>query len=364
MTPSDRIAVVLMLVNSPSAPIHRCELLVAHLRNSSSLPVDVHLATDVTRTDTPADWTQHLVGAAAPEWVQLHAAFEPLTGPSGFVYMWKPLLHRVLPISLRKAIVLDVDIFIPAPHDLADLWREFDALELSPKAAIGLAWEQQPSYDPNGPSPFRTFASGWGFNGGVQLMHLERMRDGGLWEAQMRACAAGACGRWIGREGDQGLYTAVHERLPSLFHVLPCGWNRQLAHQLFRDDPTLFLRYHESCSPRADNAPRADRTCRLVHGNVDGMKRVVQAAHERASSSPNGLLTCDTCRGAVEDAYGLGRGVRASDRADLVESGAAHMVDVLLGCCGCALDHAPAGSTEDGARRNAPARHVLEPNAL
>ena len=181
MSASDRIAVVLMLVNSPSAPIHRCELLVAHLRNSSSLPVDVHLATDVTRTDTPADWTQHLVGAAAPEWVQLHAAFEPLTGPSGFVYMWKPLLHRVLPISLRKAIVLDVDIFI-LRLDLADLWREFDALERSPKAAIGLAWEQQPSYDPNGPSPFRTFASGWGFNGGVQLMHLERMRDGGLWE--------------------------------------------------------------------------------------------------------------------------------------------------------------------------------------
>lgn len=349
------IDVALLLIGSQSpSPVH----LVAHLRNASSLKVNVHLVTDFHRADAPGEWSQYLVDSLAPEYRSMHAEFARLAGgrenvPKGGIFMFKPLLHRILP--LERALVLDSDIVLPASSDLADLWAEFDAMETaSPVAAIGLAWEQQPSADPNGPSPFRTFRSGWMFNGGVQLLHLGRMRSGGVYERELRACASGGCGRFD-YLGDQVFYTAVHERTPALFHVLPCGWNRQLRHNLFPYDPFRFLRYHTVCQDR----------CRLIHGNQEDFKLVVTAIqtrigagcslHEGAGPSTGCRVTCDTCRAAVTAEFGE-RSAADDATGAAAQNGSAYAVRTLLGCCGCDVD---GGADVEGARRAEVRRRAL-----
>ena len=104
------------------------------------------------------------------------------------------------------------------------------------------------------------------------------------------------------------------------------------------DDDTLRL------APTA-SAGHARPACYLLHGNADDMKRYVTHAHERASASASGRLTCDECRGAVDDALGPGVGNGTSYNADLLERGSAHMVDVILDCCGC---EPPAAAHREG----------------
>ena len=87
------------------------------------------------------------------------------TGP-GPLYLWKPLLHLVLPSWLGRVVVLDFDLFFFS--DVGRLWRQFDAFPS--RALIGLAEEQCPSYQ-----EVRAMG-GVSFNGGVQLLHLARMR--------------------------------------------------------------------------------------------------------------------------------------------------------------------------------------------
>ena len=318
------IDLALLLIGSQSpSPVH----LVAHLRNASSLKVNVHLVTDAHRADVPGEWSQYLVDSLAPEYRSMHTEFVRLSGgrqnaPNAGIYMFKPLLHRLLP--LERALVLDSDLALPSSSDLAELWREFDPMErASPVAAVGLAWEQQPSADPKGTSPFRTFRSGWTFNGGVQLLHLGRMRSGGVYERELKACASGACGRFD-YLGDQIFYTAVHERTPALFHVLPCGWNRQLGHNLYWANPFRFLRYHTVCHDR----------CRLIHGNQGDFKQIVSRMHQQVDS---GRVTCDTCRAAVAAELGE-RGAAYDVTGAAAQNGSTYMVRVLLGCCGCDVD--------------------------
>ena len=63
------------------------------------------------------------------------------TGP-GPIYLYKPLLHLVLPRWILRLIVLDTDLFFFS--DIAGLWAEFSAF--GPRALLGLAAEQCPSY--------------------------------------------------------------------------------------------------------------------------------------------------------------------------------------------------------------------------
>jgi hypothetical protein len=96
-------------------------------------------------------------------------------------YMWKPLLHHVLPLDVHEVILLDSDLLIM--RSLADLWAHFDLFDT--EQMVGLAFEQQPSYlgcwrpgiSLPDSFPFSSGSFGFrGFNGGVQLLHLGRMR--------------------------------------------------------------------------------------------------------------------------------------------------------------------------------------------
>ena len=108
----------------------------------------------------------HSVGDAPPVAQSLYKQLSrTATGP-GPIYLYKPLLHLVLPSWLTKLIVLDTDLFVTA--DVAGLWGEF--ARFSSTALLGLAAEQCPSYQ-----QVRALG-GFGLNGGVQLLHLSRMR--------------------------------------------------------------------------------------------------------------------------------------------------------------------------------------------
>ena len=55
------------------------------------------------------------------------------TGP-GPVYLWKPILHLVLPLWVERVIVLDLDVFFFS--DIALLWQQFRLF--APTELVGL----------------------------------------------------------------------------------------------------------------------------------------------------------------------------------------------------------------------------------
>ena len=234
-----------------------------------------------------------------PEAAQaLHERYTKLTHGPGSVYMYKPLLHHLLPPSMDRALVLDTDLYLPSrAFDLAGLWDEFEAFP--PEAALGLALEQQPTYE----------HLGGGFNGGVQLLHLARMRTHrGLYERELERCATGACGD-IGYLGDQTFYSEVRKATPSLFHALPCGWNLQLSTQFWNHPRFMAL---SSCEDH----------CRMVHGNEPIFKRVLA----RLQSVDGGRRRA-TCEEGEVSLASEGANARSAS------SGFTHMSRKLLNCC-------------------------------
>ena len=209
----------------------------SHFEQSSSLPVRVHLATDKHRDAAPDSWLQHVLGSAPPNVRALHAQYDNRTHGPGSIYMWKPLLHLILPVELEKVVVLDGDILAAPRTDLADLWAEFD--RFSESEVLGLAREQTPTYD-------STVGVSHGLNGGVQLLHLGKMRASLAYERMLRDGAEGKLGD-IGYLGDQTFYSAMHRASDgaALVHLLPCGWNRQLSDNQWHHP--LFGRAH-GCS--------------------------------------------------------------------------------------------------------------------
>lgn len=78
----------------------------------------------------------------APSFVKsLHSELCQLALGPGCVYLWKPLLHLVLPRWVVRAIVLDADVHFFA--DISTLWRQFDHFHAA--HLIGLAEEQKPA---------------------------------------------------------------------------------------------------------------------------------------------------------------------------------------------------------------------------
>ncbi len=138
-------------------------------------------------------------------------------GP-GPQYLYKPLLHWVMPKDVRKLILLDTDVIVV--RDIARLYAQFGAFGT---AVVAIANEQSLLYQRG---------SNWkmeGKNGGVQLLDLQRMRRSSSYARALDRVASGEDGRRIGYLGDQTLYTFLAADYPRLFHTLPCEWNRQLS---------------------------------------------------------------------------------------------------------------------------------------
>lgn len=152
-------------------------------------------------------------------------------------------IHRIMPSTLKKLIMLDVDLKFEA--DIGQLFGHFD--RFTDTNIIGIAREMQPVYrhifhayrDENpgtrvgGPPPDGLT----GFNSGVLLLNIERMQKSELYNTFLDPDVVHNLTikyKFQGHLGDQDFFTLLSLENEELFYVLPCTWNRQLC-QWWRD---------------------------------------------------------------------------------------------------------------------------------
>ncbi len=100
-----------------------------------------------------------------------------------------------------------------------------------------------------------------GFNSGVLLLDLERMRNSTLYNSLINGPSVKKLTdefHFKGHLGDQDLFTLLNMKYESLFHVLPCEWNRQLCRWWERGYKSVFDRYFN-----------CDADVKIYHGNCN-----------------------------------------------------------------------------------------------
>ena len=154
---------------------------------------------------------------------------------------------------------------------------------------------------------------GRGFNGGVQLLALDKMRASRhyeqlIWRHARRELPMKPGG--IGWLGDQTLYSWMSVNGSGaewLFFEMPCGWNRQIGTHMAGWPG--FWRRHRCTEP-----------CRLLHGNYAHHKTFMEALKQ----DPTGA----TCRAVV-------RRFRKKERLFRDGTPDARMIDMVgAKCCG------------------------------
>ncbi|XP_034051503.1 LARGE xylosyl- and glucuronyltransferase 2 [Thalassophryne amazonica] len=145
---------------------------------------------------------------------------------SGIYGLMKLTLTKALPSDLSKVIVLDTDITFAT--DIAELWGIFR--KFTDKQVIGLVENQSDWYLGNLWKNHKPWpALGRGFNTGVILLYLERLRRIG-WEQMWRLTAERELMSMLSTSlADQDIFNAFIKQNPILVHQLPCFWNVQLS---------------------------------------------------------------------------------------------------------------------------------------
>ena len=161
---------------------------------------------------------------------------------SGVPAMLKLMYDRILPPNVEKAIALDLDVLVL--NDLVELWQHDAKWE---EGSFFAMVEEQSEWYAN---PLLTKTSwlggandfhnsyrwphlGRGFNTGVILMNLKRMREAkeawkSLWTRSYQAVLL-QHPRWKLQLGDQDVFNACINDHPAIVTTLPCGWNLQDA---------------------------------------------------------------------------------------------------------------------------------------
>nr|XP_020142088.1 LARGE xylosyl- and glucuronyltransferase 2 isoform X3 [Microcebus murinus] len=158
---------------------------------------------------------------------------------SGLYGLMKLVLPGALPPDLARVIVLDTDVTFAS--DIAELWALF--AHFSDKQVIGLVENQSDWYLGNLWKNHRPWpALGRGFNTGVILLQLDRLRRAG-WEQMWRLTASRELLTLPATSlADQDIFNAVIKEHPGLVQPLPCIWNVQLS------DHTLAERCYSEAS--------------------------------------------------------------------------------------------------------------------
>ncbi|KAM6981256.1 xylosyl- and glucuronyltransferase LARGE2s [Aplochiton taeniatus] len=145
---------------------------------------------------------------------------------SGIYGLMKLTLTKALPSDLSKVIVLDTDITFAT--DIAELWAIFR--KFTDKQVIGLVENQSDWYLGNLWKNHKPWpALGRGFNTGVILLYLDRLRRIG-WEQMWRLTAERELMSMLSTSlADQDIFNAFIKQNPVLVHQLPCFWNVQLS---------------------------------------------------------------------------------------------------------------------------------------
>jgi len=204
----------------------------------------------------------------------LYDGMRRLSHGPGPQYLYKPLLHHVMPRDVERLILLDTDVVMV--RDVRDLFAEFGRFGTS---VLGIANEQSNLYGKGGE----------GKNGGVQLLDLGAMRAEPQYDAVLDFVASGRDGRRIGYLGDQTLYSFLAPDFPHLFYRLPCEWNRQIS---------MHFGFHNA------TVHHCPRRCGILHANYQPFKCVAKlmqaspscatwrAFQNRLSTPPDAASPC------------------------------------------------------------------------
>ena len=122
-------------------------------------------------------------------------------------------------VSRAKSAALVLDLDMRVLDDVAALFDEEMPRLRSSAAVMGVAPDTQTLYLIAGMGP--------GYNGGVQLLDLDRMRASRAYNGFLAALPAPAPHH---RDvGDSTLLTMLNVTAPELVHPLPCGWHVTLS---------------------------------------------------------------------------------------------------------------------------------------
>jgi lipopolysaccharide biosynthesis glycosyltransferase len=146
-----------------------------------------------------------------------------------------PFYHLGFPPALKQLIVLDVDLEVWI--DLKELQDQFDLM--SPDQLVGVVNDQFTLYKMYYENTLRLYPSinisetmGKGFNTGVVLYDLEKIRQSATWATEISSPAAidwlAVKYRMLGTVGDQDWLTLMGFEHPELIRILPCEFNLQV----------------------------------------------------------------------------------------------------------------------------------------
>lgn len=144
------------------------------------------------------------------------------------------LLKLILPDAMREDRVLVLDTDVTVLTDMHPLWKMFD--RFSADQTLGLVENQSNWYVKAlsyGQRPWP--ALGRGFNTGVMLMHLRRLRDGKFarsWESVTKRVLG-----YIPETSlaDQDVINAVINEQSRIVFKIECTWNIQLSDHTISD---------------------------------------------------------------------------------------------------------------------------------
>lgn len=180
------------------------------------------------------------------------------------------LLKLILPDAIREDKVLVLDTDVTVLNDVSLLWGMFE--KFSTSQTLGLIENQSNWYIKAlsyGQRPWP--ALGRGFNTGVMLMHLQRLRDGKFtssWESVAKRVLG-----YIPKTSlaDQDVINAVINEHPSIVHTIECTWNIQLSDRTisdtcYRDSNRINVRRRRNFADYSPGIRDTDRlTERVVH---------------------------------------------------------------------------------------------------
>lgn len=152
---------------------------------------------------------------------------------SGVFGLMKLTLPSLLPKSLQKVIVIDTDLMLMS--DISSLWNYFDVIFAQDKL-IGLVENQSDWYLGNlweGHKPWP--ALGRGFNTGVMLFNLKKMRDHNWNDLWSTVTAKTLLQYQLTALADQDIINTIIMEEQHLHYVLPCFWNAQLSEHSLND---------------------------------------------------------------------------------------------------------------------------------
>ncbi|XP_075401946.1 xylosyl- and glucuronyltransferase LARGE2 [Tenrec ecaudatus] len=222
------VAIVCAGYNSSRDVVTLVKSLLFYRRN----PLHLHLVTDaVARNILETLFHTWMVPAIRVSFYnadefQSQVSWIPNTHYSGLYGLLKLVLPGALPSDLARVIVLDTDVTFAS--DIAELWAFF--AHFSDKQMIGLVENQSDWYLGNLWKNHRPWpALGRGFNTGVILLRLDRLRQAGweqMWKATARRVLLTLSATSL---ADQDIFNAVLKDHPGLVLLLPCTWNVQLS---------------------------------------------------------------------------------------------------------------------------------------